>query len=680
MQSCGVPRIVSPSLHFGGDAWKSSVCDPLRASYARNNFTAFIAAECGAIRSSERSSHRDAKDCLLVISLVPALRRLVLEAVCLHRIGFSKRVSLLKSNNPSITMKRRWFQNRKKKHRIERTCRHLKSNDKELTEIDWDDKEVTDADLIKVAKALSSNTELKELHLCENDISKIGASELMFALRTNVGVRELWLSVNNICDGGAASMSGLLRYNTTLRWLNLNENNITSEGASYIASGLQRNKTLEYLWLNGNRICDSGAKSLAGALGVNETLQLFSLAENRISEAGADALAAALRINVALRVLGLYGNFVGDAGAAIIASSLSDNASLTELYLGKNGITSRGAVAFAKALQSGNSTVLKLWLAQNRVDDEGATALAFALTVNTTLQEINLGQNDITKRGARALAEALRTNTVLATTGLKSDNASEENEEEDAEGDENDFSYEESRGQLSKNTGASGSLAQWSYNSSASYELSYESSASHDPGKATPYDDNRISPPELDGGVIVEADSEHAGENVKMGTDARWQHRSSSGDCHERNGTEDEISDREERHEKVGSNEETLEMSTSSFALTSALVREGRADEAVAWERKDPPDEEVRWANGNDEEEAPYHGVRWRGAAKDEYARAAAPEASQQHQQWDRAKENESTEALEGRMACVSVGALEGTRDTQETFTEATEKMALEGT
>mmetsp|Transcript_51352 Transcript_51352/g.154293 ORF Transcript_51352/g.154293 Transcript_51352/m.154293 type:complete len:580 (-) Transcript_51352:520-2259(-) len=549
----------------------------------------------------------------------------------------------------------RWIQKRKKRLRIERTCRRLKSDDDDLTEIDWDDEEVTDSDLTKLAKVLSRNTNLTELHLCENDVSKVGASELMYSLRNNTGVKELWLSANNICDDGAASVSGLLRFNTTLRWLNLNENNITSQGATYIASGLRKNETMEYLWLNGNRICDAGAKSLAKALGSNETLQLFSLAENRVGEAGADALASTLRTNDSLGVLGLYGNFLGDGGAESIASALSDNSSLTELYLGKNGITSRGAVAFASALQAGNTTLLKLWLAQNRVDDEGAMALAYALTANATLQEINLGRNDITKRGARALADSLRTNTVLATTGLGGGN------HDDGEGTNDSAELAQDghngRPRFSNNSAASRIMARMSYGSS-SRGLSYNSLVSHDDGAAVSYEsERRIDKTESDqyehtqhvhqmnDGAVVQADFQNGDQDVKMGTEARWEHRGSDEDPYKNEVGNDSI-DMGEPIRTMGVGIEPPPCPTSSF--TSKLVREGEAEAAISRRRIDAVDTDEKQTNG---EEIIRNGTRYPKENQKRNITKQYLDSSQQHQQWDRAKEGENIGELSKGMA-----------------------------
>lgn len=91
---------------------------------------------------------------------------------------------------------------------------------------------ISSADGILLAEALSENTELEELYIFRNNLNDCGAIAFAQMLKVNKGLKKLWLSNNNITDVGAIEIAEALTYNDTLIELDLSANIIGIKGAN----------------------------------------------------------------------------------------------------------------------------------------------------------------------------------------------------------------------------------------------------------------------------------------------------------------------------------------------------------------------------------------------------------------------------------------------------------------
>ena len=271
----------------------------------------------------------------------------------------------------------------------------LRVNDPSLTSLDLDSKEITDADIKKLAIVLPSNRALGALSLWKNWIGNAGAKDLSLALQENRTLTSLNLINNLIGDAGAEDLSLALQENHTLTSLYLTGNRIGDAGAEDLSLALKENHTLTRLDLESNPIGDAGAEDLSLALQENRTLTMLSLGNNKIGAAGAKALSLALQKNHPLTTLGLGGgNPIGDAGVKDLSLALKENRTLTSLYLSGNRIGDAGAKDLSLALKE-NHTLTALSLVDNQIGDAGAKALSLALKENHTLRALYLYENQI---------------------------------------------------------------------------------------------------------------------------------------------------------------------------------------------------------------------------------------------------------------------------------------------
>ena len=87
------------------------------------------------------------------------------------------------------------------------------------------------------------------LNLDRSYIGNDGVMKMARALETNTTLTELKLWHNNIGDEGATRVARALETNTTLTKLNLWVNNIGAEGATRVARALETNTILKQLYL-----------------------------------------------------------------------------------------------------------------------------------------------------------------------------------------------------------------------------------------------------------------------------------------------------------------------------------------------------------------------------------------------------------------------------------------------
>ena len=151
-----------------------------------------------------------------------------------------------------------------------------------------------------------------------------------------------------------------------------------------------------------NKISDSGAAALADAVAKNKVLTTVDASKNQLGAGGVKALAGL----ASLSALNLSGNPIGDAGAAAYAEAVgSEQSKIVRVQLAGCSIGDDGAAALAKMLR-GNKNITHVDLSNNNISDAGAKALAAVLGDALSLTELNLCCCKVSNAGALALRQA----------------------------------------------------------------------------------------------------------------------------------------------------------------------------------------------------------------------------------------------------------------------------------
>ena len=150
-----------------------------------------------------------------------------------------------------------------------------------------------------LASCIERNRLLQRLWLCLNDVTNDDVVALARGLRLNVSITKLDLSSNLISDAGAAALAEAIAANGSLRELHLSSNEISDQGAASLGKAIKEdNRSLQLLNLESNHIGDAGALALADALSTNDALAGLWLGMNRrMGLTGALALVDALEGN-----------------------------------------------------------------------------------------------------------------------------------------------------------------------------------------------------------------------------------------------------------------------------------------------------------------------------------------------------------------------------------------------
>ncbi|KAG7390661.1 Leucine-rich repeat-containing protein 34 [Phytophthora pseudosyringae] len=260
---------------------------------------------------------------------------------------------------------------------------------------------ISDADFVKLASSISSNTLLEELYLSGHELGPLGLQAFADCLAANTTLRHLSLGSEKLGDEAVRVLCAGLARNpqSGLQLWDLEFKSLSADGASAVAELLKNNRSLTTVSLSRNQIGDQGVRELAQGLsenaasGVNELL----LTDVGISGAGLDHLAALVE---------------------------KENCSLTTMQLSFNGMESASS-AFFDALAT-NTSVTKLQLKECKLSDEHVAALAAALTQNATLAEVDLSDNELTQAACASLANGLRENKALKILRINNNKGQDE--------------------------------------------------------------------------------------------------------------------------------------------------------------------------------------------------------------------------------------------------------------
>eukprot|EP00985_Skeletonema_marinoi_P014347 scaffold7266_cov121-Skeletonema_marinoi.AAC.9 len=288
--------------------------------------------------------------------------------------------------------------------------------------LSFEEADLGDEGLLKIAATLSTQPQIQELNFYANNIGRNGSVALGNVLEElrNPNLATLDLGYNDIDDEGLhALVAGLINCrNLTsfclsdneliteaglkslsalfqsdhcrLECLDLDGLNMDNDGVAVLSTGLASLPTLKKLDLSSNRIGDQGLQALVGLVNCCN-IEDLSFARNvlAVSVSGLRSLGETVQRATRLKSLNLRSNAINDEGLQALADGMTTRCSLTKLDFAYNhSITAVGLRSLAPFFRSDNCCLDELGLWGINFVDDGAAALADGLMGNESLTKL----------------------------------------------------------------------------------------------------------------------------------------------------------------------------------------------------------------------------------------------------------------------------------------------------
>ncbi|KAK1734041.1 leucine-rich repeat protein [Skeletonema marinoi] len=288
--------------------------------------------------------------------------------------------------------------------------------------LSFEEADLRDEGLLKIAATLSTQPQIQELNFYANNIGRNGSVALGNVLEElrNPNLATLDLGYNDIDDEGLhALVAGLINCrNLTsfclsdneliteaglkslsalfqsdhcrLECLDLDGLNMDNDGVAVLSTGLASLPTLKKLDLSSNRIGDQGLQALVGLVNCCN-IEDLSFARNvlAVSVSGLRSLGEIVQRATRLKSLNLRSNAINDEGLQALADGMTTRCSLTKLDFAYNhSITAVGLRSLAPFFRSDNCCLVELGLWGINFVDDGAAALADGLMGNESLTKL----------------------------------------------------------------------------------------------------------------------------------------------------------------------------------------------------------------------------------------------------------------------------------------------------
>ena len=275
-----------------------------------------------------------------------------------------------------------------------------------------------------IASLLGQQSYLKCLSFEEADLGDEGLLKIAATLSTQPQIQELNFYANNIGRNGSVALGNVLEElrNPNLATLYLDHNGIDDEGLHALVAGLINCHNLTSLCLSGNElITEAGLRSLSALFQSDHCrLECLDLDGLNMDNDGVAVLLAGLASLPTLKKLDLVNNLIGDQGLQALVG-LVNCCNIEDLSFARNvlAVSVSGLRSLGENVQ--RATRLKsLNLRSNAINDEGLQALADGMTTRCSLTKLDLAYNrSITAVGLRSLAPFFQSdNCCLDELGL----------------------------------------------------------------------------------------------------------------------------------------------------------------------------------------------------------------------------------------------------------------------
>ncbi|XP_059817783.1 ribonuclease inhibitor-like isoform X2 [Hypanus sabinus] len=204
------------------------------------------------------------------------------------------------------------------------------------------------AGVVDLASALSTNRSLTELDLSYNNLGDSGVKLVFQALRNReCKIQKLCLRSVGLTDAGVVYLTSALSTNCSLTELDLGYNELGDSGVKLASEALRNQECkIQKLCLESVGLTAAGVVDLASVLTANHSLIDLELGNNELGDWGVKLVSEALRNpECKLQKLGLWWTRLSDSGIEDLVSALVTKHSVRELELHWNTLTDRSVSA-----------------------------------------------------------------------------------------------------------------------------------------------------------------------------------------------------------------------------------------------------------------------------------------------------------------------------------------------
>ncbi|XP_059817069.1 ribonuclease inhibitor-like [Hypanus sabinus] len=190
------------------------------------------------------------------------------------------------------------------------------------------------AGVVDLASALSTNHSLTELDLSYNNLGDSGVKLVFQALRSpECKIQKLCLRSVGLTDAGVVDLTSALSTNRSLTELDLGYNELGDSGVKLASEALRNPECkIQKLCLRSVGLTAAGVGHLTSALSTIHSLTELDLGGNKLRDSGMQLVSTALRnTKFKMQRLGLRCVGLTAAGVVHLASVLNTNHSLMEL-------------------------------------------------------------------------------------------------------------------------------------------------------------------------------------------------------------------------------------------------------------------------------------------------------------------------------------------------------------
>lgn len=274
-------------------------------------------------------------------------------------------------------------------------------NNKDTTELDLHNKEITDEIALIIAKHLKDYKQLETLCLNNNNIGNKGIKTILESIVSS-SFKNLYLDENCIGNEGIKYIGNfMIKYKKivelSLFYQQIEEDLFNIDGAIVLAAAIKVNPKLEVLNLAGYGIGNDESDTIIKAINYTQSVKSLNLEENKIDNDGAKIFAEHLKNNKSIKELFIGGNIVmGDAGIKYIMDALTINNTIKLIdLLGCQGIGAEGIKYITDTLKT-NQDLTKCIFDNGKIDDEFLNHTLNMIKINSIITSIDFDINDET--------------------------------------------------------------------------------------------------------------------------------------------------------------------------------------------------------------------------------------------------------------------------------------------
>ena len=278
--------------------------------------------------------------------------------------------------------------------------------------------ELSESQILIIAKALNNLSRLKYLDISHNKISDKAASELGSALSTNQVLEHLNLSSCQLLKLHIAGIAkGVSKKESSLMFLDISHNTVTNNVSDEIASVVINNPLLEHLNLANCELSELQLSSIFEVLSKPSLLTFLDISHNSLTNKASDEIASVVSNNPLLEHLNLANCELSELQLSSIFEVLSKPSLLTFLDISHNRVTNTTSNEIASVIIY-NPFLEHLNLASCELSELHLINIVKALRKTTLLTVLDVSHSKVTGEAANEVASIIINNKFLQHLNL----------------------------------------------------------------------------------------------------------------------------------------------------------------------------------------------------------------------------------------------------------------------